>query len=131
MRLPTLPAMKLLGVYFERNRHWTLLLLPVMLIAFLAGLFLLATEGQARLELANVRVQQSDQREQLLAAYMNERRECGNRAAWLPHHLRNENDLLPYRKAVARIGFSTRSALPTGRTLPPWSRSASCGSPPA
>ncbi|MFO1469332.1 MAG: CHASE3 domain-containing protein [Steroidobacteraceae bacterium] len=102
MRLPTLPAMKLLGVYFERNRLWTLLLLPVMLIAFLAGLFLLTTEGQARLELANVRVQQSDQREQLLAAYMNElvNAETAQRGYLIT---RNENDLLPYRKAVARI----------------------------
>lgn len=59
-------GMRILGISFEGPGHWPLALPPLLLIAFLGGLFLLATQGQSRLEMANVRVQRSDLRERQL-----------------------------------------------------------------
>lgn len=64
-------AVKIFGITFDDQRRWPLFLPPLFLIAFLAGLFVLAFEGQSRLESANLLVQQSDQRQQHLADLQN------------------------------------------------------------
>ena len=94
--------MRITGITFEGPGRWALALPPLLLIAFLAGLFLLAIEGQSRLERANIRVQNSDLREQRLSAYMNLMldAETAHRGYLITA---NENDLLPYRRAVSHI----------------------------
>ena len=67
----TLERMRVFGIAFDHHRYWQLFLLPLLLIAFLAGLFVLSTEGQTRLEAANLRVRQSDQRELQLTNLLN------------------------------------------------------------
>lgn len=62
---------KIFGITFDDQRRWALFLPPLLLIAFLAGLFVLAFEGQSRLESANLLVQQSDQRRQSLSDLQN------------------------------------------------------------
>jgi len=62
---------KIFGITFDGQRRWALFLPPLLLIAFLAGLFVLAFEGQSRLESANLLVQQSDQRRQGLSDLQN------------------------------------------------------------
>ncbi|MBS0400844.1 MAG: hypothetical protein JSR95_19450, partial [Proteobacteria bacterium] len=43
-------SVKIFGITFDDQRRWALFLPPLLLIAFLAGLFVLAFEGQSRLE---------------------------------------------------------------------------------
>jgi signal transduction histidine kinase len=93
--------MRLLGINFEGPGHWPLALPPLLLIAFLAGLFLLATQGQSRLEMANVRVQRSDLRErqlgELLAVMVDA--ESAQRGFLISG---NDNDLRPYARSLSR-----------------------------
>jgi signal transduction histidine kinase len=94
--------MKFLGITFDGPGRWPLALPPLLLIAFLAGLFLLATQGQARLERANIRVQNSDLREQQLADLLTLvlDAESAQRGYLISA---NDNDLLPYKWASARM----------------------------
>lgn len=94
----TLDAVKIFGITFDYPRRWPLAIPPLLLIAFLAGLFVLATEGQSRLESANTRVQQSDLREQRLAEYQNLmiEAETAQRGYLITG---DEQDLAPYHQA--------------------------------
>jgi signal transduction histidine kinase len=62
--------MKILGEDLSGKGRWYIALPPLLLVGFLVGLFLLATEGQSRLEAANDRVHDSQMRQQALSEFI-------------------------------------------------------------
>ncbi len=62
--------MKILGEELGKAGRWYIVLPPLLLIGFLIGLFFIAAAGQSRLNAADVRVHQSEQREQALDEYL-------------------------------------------------------------
>jgi signal transduction histidine kinase len=58
------------GEALGERGQWYIAIPPLLLIAFLAGLFFLASAGQIRLEKANERVRVSQARQQALADYL-------------------------------------------------------------
>ena len=94
--------MKIFGEAFKGLGRWYLALPPLLLIAFLAGLFMLATEGQSRLEAANVRLQKSELRQRVLGDFLSliVDSETAQRGYLITA---NEQDLLPYKQSIPRI----------------------------
>lgn len=82
--------------------RWYLVVPPLLLVAFLAALFLLGADGQSRLEAANVRVHRSEIREQALNDYLEliAAAESGERGYLLSAE---DSYLLPYRDAIAKL----------------------------
>lgn len=62
--------MKILGEDLGGIGRWYIALPPLLLVGFLVGLFLLAAEGQSRLEAANERVHGSQLRQQALSEFL-------------------------------------------------------------
>src|ERR1700722_20846093 len=58
--------MKILGEELAGIGRWYIALPPILLVAFLVGLFFLAAAGQSRLNMANERLHRSQLREQAL-----------------------------------------------------------------
>jgi signal transduction histidine kinase len=61
--------MKILGEELGKIGRWYLALPPMLMIAFLIGLFLLAAAGQSRLNVADDRIHRSEVRERALDEY--------------------------------------------------------------
>ncbi len=62
--------MKIFGEELGQMGRWYLILPPVLLIGFLIGLFFIAAAGQTRLNAAEERVQNSEEREQALDEFL-------------------------------------------------------------
>jgi signal transduction histidine kinase len=62
--------MKILGEDLSGKGRWYIALPPLLLVGFLVGLFLLAAEGQSRLEAANERVHDSQMRQEALSEFI-------------------------------------------------------------
>ena len=94
--------MKIFGEAYEGLGRWYLAIPPLLLIAFLAGLFLLATEGQTRLEAASDRLQRTETRQRLLGDYLAliVDAETAQRGFLITG---NESDLLPYVQSAPNI----------------------------
>lgn len=94
--------MKIFGEAYEGLGRWYLAIPPLLLIAFLAGLFLLATEGQTRLEAASDRLQRSETRQRLLGEYLGliVDAETAQRGFLITA---NETELLPYVQSAPKI----------------------------
>jgi signal transduction histidine kinase len=94
--------MKILGEELGEIGRWYITLPPVLLIAFLIGLFFLAAAGQSRLNLANERLHRAQLREQALnefAGLMTDA-ESAQRGYLLTGE---EAYLSPYAAAVANV----------------------------
>ena len=61
--------MKIFGEELGGIGRWYIALPPVLLVAFLVGLFFLAAAGQSRLNMANERLHRSQLREQALSEF--------------------------------------------------------------
>lgn len=94
--------MKIFGEAYEGLGRLYLAIPPLLLIAFLAGLFLLATEGQTRLEAASYRLQRTETRQRLLGEYLGliVDAETAQRGFLITA---NESDLLPYVQSAPKI----------------------------
>jgi signal transduction histidine kinase len=94
--------MKIFGEELGGLGRWYIVLPPVLLIAFLVGLFLLAAAGQSRLSAANERIHDSQLREQALiefAALMTDAE-----SAQRGYLLTGETSYLqPYTQAVSKV----------------------------
>ena len=62
--------MKIFGEELGHVGRWYLVLPPVLLIGFLIGLFFIAAAGQTRLNAADERVHNSEEREQALDDFL-------------------------------------------------------------
>jgi signal transduction histidine kinase len=94
--------MKILGEELGEIGRWYIALPPVLLIAFLVGLFFLAAAGQSRLNAANERVHNSQLRQQALSEFIAliGDAESGQRGYLLTG---DSSYLQPYTEAVARV----------------------------
>ena len=94
--------MKIFGEAYEGLGRWYLAIPPLLLIAFLAGLFMLATEGQTRLEAASDRLQRTETRQRLLGDYLAliVDAETAQRGFLISA---NESDLLPYVQSAPKV----------------------------
>ncbi|MGH8264924.1 MAG: CHASE3 domain-containing protein [Steroidobacterales bacterium] len=82
---------------------WYVAIPPVLLVAFLAGLFFLASAGQTRLQRSNERVHISQERQQALADYLGLIRDC--EASQRGYVLTGDEQYLrPYNSSVPKIG---------------------------
>jgi signal transduction histidine kinase len=94
--------MKILGEELGEIGRWYIALPPLLLIAFLVGLFFLAAAGQSRLIAANERVHDSQVRQQALSEFIAllSDAESGQRG----YLLTGESSYLqPYTEAVAKV----------------------------
>jgi signal transduction histidine kinase len=94
--------MKILGEELGAIGRWYIALPPLLLIAFLIGLFFLAADGQSRLNAANKAVYDSQSRQQALSEFMAlvTDAETGQRGYLLTG---DDSYLTPYRTATAKI----------------------------
>jgi signal transduction histidine kinase len=94
--------MKILGEELGAIGRWYITLPPLLLIAFLAGLFFLAADGQSRLNAANKAVYDSQARQQALSEFMAlvTDAETGQRGYLLTG---DDSYLAPYHTAAAQI----------------------------
>ena len=94
--------MKIFGEELGKVGRWYVGLPPLLLIVFLIGLFLLAAAGQSRLNAANERVHESQQRQQALSEFsaLITDAESGQRGYLLTGE---SSYLLPYIEAVTRV----------------------------
>jgi len=94
--------MKILGEELGGLGRWYIALPPLLLIAFLVGLFLLATAGQSRLNAANVRVHAAELRQEALSEFiaLMTDAESGQRGYLLTG---DSAYLQPYTEAVANV----------------------------
>lgn len=94
--------MKLVERPFRGWRPWYIVLAPLLLVAFLAGLFFLATAGQIRLQNANNVLHISQLRQQALSDYLALIRDADT--AQRDYLLTGDPAYLaPYREAVAQL----------------------------
>jgi CHASE3 domain sensor protein len=95
--------MKILGEELGDIGRWYIALPPVLLIAFLIGLFFLASAGQARLNLTNERAHRSQLREQALNEFAGLITDA--ESAQRGYLLTGEGAYLsPYAAAVTNVG---------------------------
>jgi hypothetical protein len=80
--------MKILGEELGGIGRWYIAVPPLLLIAFLIGLFFLAAAGQSRLNAANERVHDSQLRQQALSEFIALLTRCRVGPAGLPPHRR-------------------------------------------
>jgi signal transduction histidine kinase len=81
---------------------WYVAVPPILLVAFLTGLFFLASAGQTRLQRANERVHISQERQQALADYLGLIRDC--EASQRGYVLTGDEQYLkPYNAALPRV----------------------------
>jgi signal transduction histidine kinase len=94
--------MRILGEALDGLGRWYIAIPPALLVGFLVGLFLLATAGQTRLEVANERVRISQSREQALGEFLSllTEAEAAQRGYLLTAQ---ENYLVPYSEAMPKI----------------------------
>jgi signal transduction histidine kinase len=94
--------MKILGEELGEIGRWYIALPPLLLIAFLVGLFFLAAAGQSRLNAANERVHDSEVRQQALGEFIAllTDAESGQRGYLLTGEV---SYLEPYTEAVANV----------------------------
>ncbi|MEP6548574.1 MAG: CHASE3 domain-containing protein [Gammaproteobacteria bacterium] len=94
--------MKILGEELGEIGRWYIALPPLLLIAFLVGLFFLAADGQSRLNAANERVHDSQLRQQALSEFiaLMTDAESGQRGYLLTGEIAY---LQPYTEAVANV----------------------------
>jgi signal transduction histidine kinase len=94
--------MKILGEEFAKIGRWYIALPPLLLLGFLIGLFILATDGQSRLNAADVRVHDSQLRQQALTEFfaMLTDAESGQRGYLLTGE---SSYLAPYTEAVTNV----------------------------
>jgi signal transduction histidine kinase len=94
--------MKILGEDFGKIGRWYIALPPLLLLGFLIGLFFLATDGQSRLNAADVRVHDSQLRQQALTEFfaMLTDAESGQRGYLLTGE---SSYLAPYTEAVTNV----------------------------
>ena len=95
--------MKILGEELGEIGRWYLALPPILLIAFLIGLFFMAAAGQARLNMTNERAHRSQLREQALNEFAGLITDA--ESAQRGYLLTGESAYLtPYAGAVTRVG---------------------------
>src|SRR3984885_316917 len=95
--------MKIFGEELGETGRWYLALPPILLIGFLIGLFLLASAGQARLNMTNERAHRSQLREQALNDFAGLITDA--ESAQRGYLLTGESAyLIPYANFVTRIG---------------------------
>jgi signal transduction histidine kinase len=94
--------MKILGEELGAIGRWYIALPPLLLIAFLIGLFFLAAAGQSRLNAANERVHDSQLRQQALSEFIAllSDAESGQRGYLLTG---DSSYLQPYTEAVQKV----------------------------
>jgi signal transduction histidine kinase len=94
--------MKILGEELGEIGRWYIALPPLLLIAFLIGLFFLAAAGQSRLNAANERVHEAQLRQQALGEFIAllTDAESGQRGFLLTGE---SSYLQPYTEAVANV----------------------------
>src|SRR5450755_202376 len=94
--------MKILGEELGEIGRWYIALPPLLLIAFLIGLFFLAAAGQSRLNAANERVHVAQLRQQALSEFiaLMTDAESGQRGFLLTGE---SSYLQPYTEAVATV----------------------------
>jgi signal transduction histidine kinase len=94
--------MKILGEELGEIGRWYIALPPILLIAFLIGLFFLAAAGQSRLNAANERVHDAQLRQQALGEFiaLMTDAESGQRGFLLTGE---SSYLQPYTEAVANV----------------------------
>src|ERR1700723_1212263 len=94
--------MKILGEELAGIGRWYIALPPILLVAFLVGLFFLAAAGQSRLNMANERLHRSQLREQALSEFSGLMTDA--ESAQRGYLLTGEGKYLkPYTAAVARV----------------------------
>jgi signal transduction histidine kinase len=94
--------MKILGEELAGIGRWYIALPPILLVAFLVGLFFLAAGGQSRLNMANERLHRSQLREQALSEFAGLMTDA--EAAQRGYLLTGEGKYLkPYAAAVAKV----------------------------
>lgn len=94
--------MNIFGEALAERGRWYIAIPPLLLIAFLAGLFFLASAGQMRLEKANERVRVSQVRQQALADYLALIRDA--EASQRGYLLTGDPQyLVPYRTAAPKL----------------------------
>src|ERR1700729_3531870 len=95
--------MKIFGEELGETGRWYLALPPVLLIAFLIGLFFLASAGQARLNMTNERAHRSQLRQQALNEFAGLITDA--ESAQRGYLLTGEGAYLgPYAAAVTQVG---------------------------
>jgi signal transduction histidine kinase len=94
--------MKILGEEFGKIGRWYIALPPLLLLGFLIGLFFLAAAGQSRLNAADVRMHDSQLRQQALTEFiaMLTDAESGQRGYLLTGE---SSYLAPYTEAVGNV----------------------------
>ncbi len=94
--------MKILGEEFGKIGRWYIALPPLLLLGFLIGLFFLASDGQSRLNAADVRMHDSQVRQQALTEFFALLTDA--ESAQRGYLLTGDSSYLePYTEAVANV----------------------------